>query len=369
MAEQAGEKSFEATETRREEYRKKGSYAKARDAGSVFAMAAVMATLLGSRASIGGALDELFASTLGNVGALTHGNGAPVFDAALHAFFAIAAPCAIAAAVASAGIGAVQSGMRIDTDILGFDVERLNPFSRLGQIFSPTNAAKETIMSLLRVGAVGVVAYRILMLELPDLLASSRMTLDNGLAHLVGVVTRVILSSLISIAVIAVADYTQSRFSLEKQMKMTRQEMMEEGRQRDGDPKVKARMRQRARAMAKRRAMNKVKEADVIVTNPTHVAVALRYGKKDPAPIVVAKGTDEFALQIRTEARKHGIPILENRPLARALEATVPIGGAIPAMHFAAVARVLAFVYKLRGRKPLARSVARPTPRVGTPRA
>src|ERR1700689_4301093 len=142
----------------------------------------------------------------------------------------------------------------------------------------------------------------------------------------------------------AVADYAQSKFSLEKQMKMSRQEMMEEGRQRDGDPKMKARMRQRARAMAKRRAMNKVKEADVIITNPTHVAVALRYGKKDPAPIVVAKGTDEIALQIRTEARKHGIPILENRPLARALEATVPVGHAIPAMHFAAVARVLAFV-------------------------
>ena len=365
MAEQAGEKSFEATEQRREEYRKKGSYAKARDAGSVFAMAAVMATLLGSRSSISGAINELFASTLGNVSALSHGNGGPVFEAALHAFFAIAAPCAIAAAVASAGIGAVQSGMRIDTDILGFDVERLNPFSRLGQIFSPKHAALETIMSLLRVGTVGVVAYRILMLELPDLLASGRMTLGNGLGHLVGVITRVILSSLIAIAIIAVADYAQSHFSLESQMKMTRQEMMEEGRQRDGDPKIKMRMRQRARAAAKRRAMNKVKEADVIVTNPTHVAVALRYGKKDPAPIVVAKGTDEFALQIRTEARKHGIPILENRPLARALEATVPIGGAIPAMHFAAVARVLAFVYKLRGRKPLARSVAR----AGTARA
>jgi flagellar biosynthetic protein FlhB len=365
MPDQAGEKSFDATDARREEYRKEGQYAKARDAGSVFAMSAVVATLLGSRSSISGAIDELFARTFGNVGAISHGNGGPAADAALHAFLTIAAPCAIAAAVASAGIGAVQSGMRIDLDILGFKVERLDPFSRLSSIFSPTHAAKETVMSMLRIGVVGVVAYRILMIELPDLLASSRMTLDNGLAHLIGVITRVIVSSVIAMGVMAVADYAQSKFSLENQMKMTRQEMMEEGRQRDGDPKVKARMRQRARAMAKRRAMNKVKEADVIVTNPTHVAVALRYGKKDAAPIVVAKGVDENALQIRTEARKHGIPILENRPLARALEATVPVGHAIPAMHFAAVARVLAFVYKLRGRKPLQRSVAR----AGTPRA
>ena len=365
MAEDSGEKSFDATDARREEYRKEGRYAKARDAGSIFAMSAVIATLLGSRASISGAIDELFARTLGNLGAITHGNGGPAGDAALHAFLSIAAPSAIAAAIASAGIGAVQSGLRIDTDILAFKVERLNPLSRLGQIFSPKHAAVETMMSLLRVGVVGVVAYRILMLELPDLLASSRMSLDNGLAHLIGVITRVILSSVIAMSVIAVADYAQSKFSLEKQMKMSRQEMMEEGRQRDGDPKVKARMRQRARAMAKRRALNKVKEADVIVTNPTHVAVALRYGKKDPAPIVVAKGTDEIALQIRTEARKHGIPILENRPLARALEATVPVGHAIPAMHFAAVARVLAFVYKLRGHKPVQRSGNKP----GTARA
>ncbi len=347
---EAGEKSFEATDERKESFRKRGQYAKSRDAGGILAMAGVIAVLLGSRRAIAGSFDRLFHLTFGNLGAMTHGNGSYAFDAALSVFLSIAGPCALAAAIGSTAIGAVQSGMRIDLELVNFDPKRLNFISRLGQLFDPKKASVETIMSVLRVGVVAIVGYRMLMVEMPVLLAAGRMTLDGSMDHLVGVVSRIILSCLVALAIMGAADYAQSKLMLDKEMMMTRQEMTEEGRQRDGDPKVKARMRQRARAMAKKRSMNKVKEADVIVTNPTHVAVALRYGKKDPAPIVVAKGTDEIALQIRAEARKHGIPILENRPLARALEATVPVGQAVPAMHFAAVARVLAFVYKLRGR-------------------
>lgn len=110
-------------------------------------------------------------------------------------------------------------------------------------------------------------------------------------------------------------------------------------------------MKAKARQNLKKMSMKAVKHADVIVTNPTHVAVALRYGPKDPAPIVLAKGHDEMALRIRAEARKHGIPIMENRRLARALDAEVQVGRTVPASHFAAVARVLAFVYKLKKKK------------------
>lgn len=122
-------------------------------------------------------------------------------------------------------------------------------------------------------------------------------------------------------------------------------------RSNDGDPKVKARMRARAKALARRRAALDMKNAAVVITNPTHVAVALRYGAKDPAPVVIAKGHDEVALQIRADARKHGVPIIESRALARSLDAEVPIGRPIPGAHFAAVAKVLAFVYRLKGRR------------------
>ena len=137
---------------------------------------------------------------------------------------------------------------------------------------------------------------------------------------------------------------------------MSLKELKDEMRQQEGDPKLKGRIRARARALAKRRMMNDVKKADVVVTNPTHVSVALRYQKADPAPIVVAKGHDEVALHIRSEARKYGIPILESRALARALDAEVNVGQAIPGAHYAAVAHVLAFVYRLRGRRGLRRA-------------
>ena len=114
--------------------------------------------------------------------------------------------------------------------------------------------------------------------------------------------------------------------------------------------KAKARMRGKARRLARQRSLEGVKSASVVVTNPTHVAVALRYTGKDPAPVVVAKGHDELALEIRARARKFGIPILENRPLARALDREVPLGRPIPGHHFAAVARVLAYVYRLKHR-------------------
>ena len=129
---------------------------------------------------------------------------------------------------------------------------------------------------------------------------------------------------------------------------MSAREQMDEARSQEGDPKQRGRLRARARALAKKRAVTNVRSAAVVVTNPTHIAIALRYEKTDVAPIVIAKGHDDVALRIRAEARKHGIPVLENKRLARALDAEVPLGHFVPAAHFVAVARVLAFVMRLR---------------------
>jgi len=129
-------------------------------------------------------------------------------------------------------------------------------------------------------------------------------------------------------------------------MKMTRKEITDESRSQDGDPKMKARMRARSRALARRRSLDSVKKATVVIANPTHISVVLRYAMTDSAPVVVAKGHDELAMTIRAEARKHGVPILENRALARALDAEVPVGHVVPSAHFAAVAKILAFIYR-----------------------
>jgi flagellar biosynthetic protein FlhB len=219
----------------------------------------------------------------------------------------------------------------------------------LRQLVSPKQAIVEMLMSILRVGVVGYIAYRASLVEVPDLLHLAGASVHVSIERITKAVVHVILSVGGALAAIAVIDYAQSRVRLAQEMKMTRQEFMEEMRQHDGDPKIKGRMKARARALAKKRALQNVKKADVVVTNPTHVAVALRYDEKDAAPVVVAKGHDDYALRIRTEARKYGIPIMENRSLARALDAEVPVGHGIPVAHFAAVARVLAFVFRLRG--------------------
>jgi len=351
MSGDEGERQFDPTPQRREEFRKQGRFARARDAAPVAAMLSAVGALVGSRTAMGRALDRLFSASLGNLGALAHGSPGDVFRFAGEALWTVAGPASLAAATAGMVTGMAQTGLRLNLDAVGFKPERLDPVSRLKQLMSPRQGAVEVLLSTLRIGLVGYVAYRATLVELPDLLDLARTSVEVAIERIVRAVLHVVLGAGAVLAAISAVDYTQSRIRLGQEMKMTRQELMEDMRQNDGDPKVKGRMKARARALAKRRALQNVKKADVVVTNPTHVAVALRYHKNDPAPVVVAKGHDDYALRIRSEARKLGIPILENRPLARALDAEVPVGRTIPAAHFAAVARVLAFVFRLRGRR------------------
>jgi flagellar biosynthesis protein FlhB len=350
MSEQ-GEKQFEPTEQRRENFRKQGRFARARDAAPVAALLSAIGVLVGSRPAMGAALDRLFLASHGNLAVLGHGQPGDVFRFAGEALLAMAGPASIAASGAAVVAGLVQTGLHLNLESVGFKMERLDPIGRLKQLAAPKKALVEMLMSILRVGLVGYVAYRASMAELPDLLDLARTSVDVAVERIMKAAVRVMLSTGSVLAGIAVIDYAQSRFQLGRDMRMTRQEFMEDMRQQDGDPKIKGRMKARARALAKKRALLNVKKADVVVTNPTHIAVALRYDEKDAAPVVVAKGQDDFALRIRSEARKYGVPILENRPLARALDAEVPIGQAIPMAHFAAVARVLAFVYRVRKSK------------------
>jgi flagellar biosynthesis protein FlhB len=357
MSTDQGQKQFEPTAHRREEFHKQGRFARARDAAPVAATLSALGALLGSRAAMARAVDQLFGASYANLGALSHGAPGEVFKLAGEALLAISGPAALAAATAAVVTGLAQSGLQLNLDAVGFKPERLDPISRLKQLVSPKQAITEMLLSILRVGLVGYVAYRAALIEVPALLGLARSSVDVSISRIVEAIVHIVLNAVGVLAVIAVVDYAQSRFRLGQDMMMTRKEFMDDMRQQDGDPKVKGRMKARARALAKKRALQNVKKADVIVTNPTHIAVALRYDVKDAAPVVLAKGHDDLALRIRAEARKYGIPILENRPLARALDAEVPIGHTIPMAHFAAVARVLAFVYRLRGGR------ARGTPR------
>lgn len=349
-----GDKQFDPTPQRREEFRREGRFARARDAGGIAATAAVLGVLLGSRAMLSHSAGVLFSATLGNLGAFGATGGDRAIQASLGALLAMAGPSVVAAAVAAVAIGFAQSGFDLRTEGLGFKFERLNPLAGLGNLFSFRHGASETALGLLRVGVVGAVAWRALSHELPSLVGLSRVAPEAALTRSVEAIVRVTLHALVTLSLVAAADYAWSWWTIEQDMKMTRREIIDEGRAQEGDPKVKGQRRAKARALARKRSLQQVKKADVVITNPTHIAVALRYASGDAAPVVLAKGHDAVALQIRAEARKHGIPIFENRPLARALDAEVAIGRMVPGKHFAAVARVLAWVYRVR---PSARRV------------
>jgi flagellar biosynthesis protein FlhB len=349
VSEEQGEKSFDPTPKRREQFRKDGRFARSKDAGGVVSTAAAIGVLLGSRAAIGRSIQLLFMGCFADLGAVGRHDADGVTSAALTVLGVLVAPTALAAAVGATAAGVAQAGLHVNLEAVGFKPERLNPLPRLQQLFSPKKGSVQALLSLLRVGLVGYVGYRALLIELPDLLSLSRVGVDVGATHIMDAAVRVLLNALFALALVSGVEYVQSRFSISKEMKMTRREVMDENRSSEGDQKSKARMRSRARALARKRSIANVKGATVVVANPTHISVALRYSPTDPAPVVVAKGHDDVALQIRAEARKHGIPILENRALARALDAEVHIGQPIPAAHFAAVARILAFVFKLRG--------------------
>lgn len=350
MADDDDSRTYEATSHRRDEFRKQGRYARARDVGALAAMAAVTGTLLGMRPVIDASLRTLFARTHGDLTALARHDLSGTMQAVSGAMTAMALPGMIAAFVGAAVVGAAQSGARLHWELAAPRMDRLDPAGRLMQLFSPRQAFVETTLAMLRVLVVAAVVQRVAKGELPDLMLLSRAPLEAAPPRVLAAAARVVFSALGALGLIAAADYGQSWFQLEQQLKMTRRELEEETRQQDGDPKAKGRMRAKARAQARQRSLQAVRQADVVVTNPTHVAVALRYGMKDPAPVVVAKGHDALALQIRAEARKHGVPILEHRALARALDAEVKVGRTIPAKHFMTVAKVLAFVYRLRPR-------------------
>ena len=246
MAEENGEKSFDPTPHRREEFKKQGKFAKSRDAGPVVVTAAVLAVLLGSRDAIGQAIHMLFLRCHGDLGALGRQDAGGVVQAAFGVFTVAAAPAMVAACLAGGAMSIVQSGGRMN-DKFGFDPTRLNPLPGFMKLFSPMQGSKEAALNLLRVGVVGYVAYSALMREVPNLMVMSRGDLHAGTHGIIEAAVHVMTNALGALGLVAGIDYAQSRFSLEKEMKMTRKEIMDETKQQDGDPKIKMRMRQRAR--------------------------------------------------------------------------------------------------------------------------
>ena len=236
---------------------------------------------------------------------------------------------------------------------------KLNPMRGLGNMVS-TNALVELVKAIAKTIVVGFVAYLVVLKQKDAVIGLALEPFKLGSVHLIDMLGTSFLFIVGALGLIAAIDAPYQMWHYANKMKMTRQEMIQENKESDGNPQIKAKIRQLQREMAKRRMMADVPTADVVVTNPTHYAVALKYTDGSGAPKVVAKGTDEVAAKIRELAREHKVAILEAPALARALYKHSDIGDEISPRLYAAVAEVLAYVFQLRTFKPGGRYPERP---------
>ena len=225
--------------------------------------------------------------------------------------------------------------------------ERINPASGLKRMFS-TQGLVELVKSILKVTLLGWVAVVLIMANLDALLGLSAETPDNATRHMGDIIGRIVLTLAGTMLLVVALDVPYQLWNYYKKLRMTKEEVRREAKESEGDPHVKARIRAQQREAARRRMMAEIPSADVVVTNPTHYAVALKYGDDMRAPKVVARGADVLAAKIREVAAEHRVPILEAPPLARALYRHADLGDEIPTTLYGAVAEVLAWVYQLK---------------------
>lgn len=348
MSDDDSEKTEDATPERRRKAREEGQFPRAKDTGGVAATVGVVLLL----AAMGGSFWEVlvafcqrcFAEPLGLAGARSDF----IFRELAGMVVLATLPVAIVASIAGSLAGVAEAGYQPNLDLAAPKFERLNPISKLGQLFSPKAALSNVVLSILRVAVVAGVTYWVLKADFLALTRLSRTPIPAAAMELIHVASRLAVWSTLALALLVVVDYGQSWLKHEKQIRMSLQDIKEEMKQQEGSPQIKARQRARARELLKRGLRKGVKEATVIVTNPTHIAIALRYKASEGAPVVTAKGYDDVAQHIKELARDYDVPIVENKPLARALAAQVKVGKAVPLELYVAVAEVLAFVFRKR---------------------
>jgi flagellar biosynthetic protein FlhB len=349
MSEQAGDKTEQPTQRRLEESWARGQFARSAEVQTVFVLGGGFFALLFTGAEMWRILVNALTSTLG------HLHEIPVSRSAMQGFMITGIlelgscvwPVLAATAVAGLLAGGMQSRFRTASEALAIQWERLNPASGFKRIFSMTSSVNAGI-GLLKISAILALTWGVIQGVLSDPIFSSTVDLNRIGEFMAGSASKIVMRVLFSLCVIAALDYGYQFWKHHRDMMMTREEIKEEARNSEGNPQVRAQQRRRRTAMSKRKMLLEVPNADVVVTNPTHLAIALRYDRRTMrAPKIVAKGSRLNALRIREIAREHQVPILENKPLARLMFKHGHVGREIPAQLYVAVAEVLAWVYRV----------------------
>lgn len=350
MAENSQERTEEATPKRKQDARKRGQVVRSMELPAAAALLAGVLVLRAAGPFMWGQLSELMRDDLANFsrGDLTGHDAMQLVGQSVIMGAVAMIPLVLSFMLTGIAAGVLQTGFVVSFKAVTPKFEKVNPMAGAKRLLSPSTGF-ELLKLILRLAILLGVMVGVL-----NGLIGTLLTLgQGGMMAAPGIIGDTIYTLVLRVALagglLAVLDYAFQRWKFNRQMRMTKQEVRDEMRQIDGDPQIKARIRKLQRQRARQRMMQEVPKSTVVITNPTHFAVALRYESgKTRAPIVVAKGQDHLAQQIKALAKEHGVPVVENPPLARALHSSVSLGREIPLQLYRAVAEVLAFVYKLK---------------------
>jgi flagellar biosynthetic protein FlhB len=347
----AGEKTEKATPKKKLDSRKKGQVLKSQDVTTAIVLLFVFLFLFFTAGFMRDRFFVFFTYTFTesiSIKTLDIDQSMILYTEMIVQMAYILLPIMAIAVIAGIGGNLMQFGLLFTAEPLKFDLKKIDPIKGLKRIFS-VRALVELVKSLLKISLIGSVTTFLLMTNIEKVLGLAFKTphdtliIVGQLVALMGIVASFVL------LFISVLDYFYQKYDYEKNLRMSKQDIKDEHKNMEGDPIIKSRIKQRQREMAMRRMMQDVPQADVVITNPTHYAIALKYDdEKMDAPIVLAKGADFIAQKIKLIAKENDIVMVENRPLARALYDDVEIGDRIPDQFFKTVAEVLAYVYRIQ---------------------
>lgn len=346
------QKTEDASSKRISDTQEKGNFAQSREISSSFVLLASIITF-----SIGGknateTVIKTWYSNLAEMGTLNL-NSAELFGLMkwnMQNFFYIVAPILIIIMLAGVLASVFQTGgLKFSLNPLSPKWNKLNPLKGFGRIFSK-NSVVELFKSLFKISIVSIIAYQTINSHWGEIPVLMGYGVGQTLLFMGEVMVEIMIKVLLVMIFLAALDFSFQKYTYLENLRMTKQEVRDERKDLEGNPQIKQRIRSVQMEMVRRRMMAAVPEADVVITNPTHFSVAIKYDtENDAAPVVVAKGQNEIALKIREIAKESNIPLVEDKPLARTLK-TVDVGQLIPASLYKAVAEILAYVFKLKGK-------------------
>jgi flagellar biosynthetic protein FlhB len=351
VAEDKENKTEPATPRRRQEARESGQVARSHDLTGACLLLVGLLMLSSTAQAMIGSLAAIMRAMLGNE---YYGSPAEVAAISLrttapHLFKALAPILLTVAGVALLSTG-MQVGFHVSAKPIMPNLNKLNPLQGLGRLFGGQNVM-QMVMNLAKTTVVAVIAWNEMRAQLPGILSLSDIPFPANFAVACEIIYNLAWRLAMALLLLAAADWLYQKWRLERDLRMTKQEIKDEAKRMDGDQQIKGRRRQLARKMIMQRVQRDVPKADVVITNPTELAIALKYDPETmAAPRVVAKGSGYLAARIRQIAIQNGVPILERKPLAQALYKTVEVGQDVPPEFYQAIAEILAFVYELAGK-------------------